>query len=775
MRVSSRVAAVTVAIAVVASSYSGISTANARTHVSLRSGTPVSLSAVSGWTDVRANIAASAIAFDATRNKIIAAIPSSVAAYGNDIVEIDPSTGALGRSLFVGSSPSSVSLSADGTTAYVALSKSTRVVRVDLTTFTVASSFSIGTTGFLGPKYPVQVAIVPGDNNAVVVASHDTVSSFADFAVYDNGIVRPNHDAYPGTFVGTFTFGPDAATIYGYNSESTEYDLSTWHLDAQGLTLISDFSGLISGFQTSIKYASPYVFASSGEIVNPGTNQLVTTLPSSGDAVAPSPGTNRAYYIAATKLKEFRLDTFALVSSKNLQVTGSGGPTSLVQTTVGLAAVIGGELHLIGQGIGPAAAITQAALPDHVAGLNQISLNYPVAGMINDGLRHHLIASIPSFAFVHPNEVVELDPSTGVVGRHLYVGNDPDLLALSDDASQLYVGQARTNSVVQISLGSFQIVRQFSLGSDPFSGPFYAGSMVVQPGHPNTIAVTRVVSGFPVPDWGEITVYDSGVQRQNGIGVTPQYSDIIAFGQDPNVLYTVDRGTSTLPMTVMSLDAQGLHVVNSANDVGGAIAGVVGTTVYAACGTIDGNSLDPLGGFAGCIDALDVRNDRAYGFDANSGDLTEYQISTSRNVATFHSGLSLSGRLVPTDVGFATLDQFDGSMSLFVQQALHVPVSWSAADNARIQQLSTYLGQTPAQTQQTGVALLAFFTGLIQAPSLTPRTPTPVGSAATITSVWNTANLPLLRSVEWQYMTSDSDATRLSFYVLSFLLGLQGH
>ena len=54
---------------------------------------------------------------------------------GNELVEIDPVNGALGRHVLVGSDPGRVVVTDDGSMAYVALRGANQIVRVDLATF----------------------------------------------------------------------------------------------------------------------------------------------------------------------------------------------------------------------------------------------------------------------------------------------------------------------------------------------------------------------------------------------------------------------------------------------------------------------------------------------------------------------------------------------------------------------------------------------------------------------------------------------------------------
>ena len=60
---------------------------------------------VSEWTDLKLSIQAADMLWDPTRNVILASINPSVIGFGNQVVEIDPSTGSVGRQVPVGANP----------------------------------------------------------------------------------------------------------------------------------------------------------------------------------------------------------------------------------------------------------------------------------------------------------------------------------------------------------------------------------------------------------------------------------------------------------------------------------------------------------------------------------------------------------------------------------------------------------------------------------------------------------------------------------------------
>src|SRR5690242_4126534 len=61
------------------------------------------------------------VVFDRNTAKFYASVPSTGGAMGNSIAKIDPATGQVENSVFVGSEPGKLALSDDGHTLYVSL------------------------------------------------------------------------------------------------------------------------------------------------------------------------------------------------------------------------------------------------------------------------------------------------------------------------------------------------------------------------------------------------------------------------------------------------------------------------------------------------------------------------------------------------------------------------------------------------------------------------------------------------------------------------------
>jgi len=276
-------------------------------------------------------LAAKDLVYDDATGKIYASIPSRAGAIGNTLTAIDPNTGALGASIFVGSEPGKLAISHDGEFIYVALDGAAAVRRVDLASQTAGLQFALGNDPSYGPLFAEDIAVSP--NNPYTIAASLRRSGVSPrhggVAIYDDGVKRLLQTA-SHTGANVIEFSHTEATLYGYNNETTEYGFRTMWVDASGVVVGRVDRDLISGFYQNFVVEGGLVFATSGRVVEPiepsllGTFSGVTTNP-----VAADEAIRRAFFVtgsdsATTKtVQAFDQQTYQLVGSFN--VSNAGG------------------------------------------------------------------------------------------------------------------------------------------------------------------------------------------------------------------------------------------------------------------------------------------------------------------------------------------------------------------------------------------------------------------------------------------------------------------
>ncbi|HET8670141.1 MAG TPA: hypothetical protein VFM05_05775, partial [Candidatus Saccharimonadales bacterium] len=260
-------------------------------------------------------------------------VPSSVGSGGNSIKTINPATGAVDSSVFVGSEPDKLAISDDGQSLYVNLDGAFSIRRFDASTQTPGLEFSVGQDNFFGRYAISDLAVAPGNPNLVAVARHHLGVSppQAGVAVFDNGVQRPNTG--PGHSEGSdfLAFSASASTLYGAGFSSS---LKTLTVDASGVSVSSSSQ---FGFGR-IKFSNNLIFTSGGQIINPVSNTLLGTITgAASDAFVPDTSAGRVYFVTQDPfssnnliLRAFSIDTFLQVGS--LTIPGvTGQPTSLVR------------------------------------------------------------------------------------------------------------------------------------------------------------------------------------------------------------------------------------------------------------------------------------------------------------------------------------------------------------------------------------------------------------------------------------------------------------
>jgi uncharacterized repeat protein (TIGR01451 family) len=139
---------------------------------------------------------------------------------------------------------------------------------------------------------------------------------------------------------------------------------------------------------------------------------------------------------------------------------------------------------------------------------NSMALN-PVNGL--------LYVSVPGSAGPpYGNSVVPVDPATGALGTPIYVGSEPDKLAISSDGTTLWVGLDAASAVREVNLTNGNAGFQFSLNTGGYDYPPVVHAIAVLPGTTNSIVVASESNGFSLYE-DLLTIYDSGVARANTI------------------------------------------------------------------------------------------------------------------------------------------------------------------------------------------------------------------------------------------------------------------
>jgi sugar lactone lactonase YvrE len=564
------------------------------------------------------------LVYSASTGKLYASIPSSGGSSGNSIAAIDPTTGVIGSSTFIGSEPNKLALSDDGHSLYVSLAGASAIRRFDVLANTPGLQFSLGQDPFFGRFSVNDLAVAPGNPDLLAVVRRQN----AGVAVFDNGVRRPNVGPAFSGGSNFLAFSASASKLYGTGFSN---GLETMTIDASGVTVSSN-STLAAGAR--IKFSNGLIFSSLGHVVNPDSNTLLGTFFLSNSffnfnstCFVPDASNGRAYYLTpgpsseTLTLKAFDINTFVLLGSLN--ITGvNGSPTSLVRWgSNGLAfGTDSNQLFIIQTSLIPSAEAipTPTPTPSPVpspspspaaAFVREIGLS--TNNLIYSQATQKLYASVPSNEGSTGNSVAEIDPVLGSISNQTFVGSEPTQLAQADDGQTLYVGLDGAASIRSYNILSHTAGAQFSVGRDNSFGPYSFSDIAVSPGNPSVVAVARQFRGISPSEAG-VAIFDGGVQRvKTGPGHIDG-SDFLAFAS-PSLLY----GNNFHGISTMTVDSPGVTVTGTTNFSTETSLTLDNNLLYGSSGQVLNPSTGelvgtfPVGFFASIL-AVDSANSRVF-------------------------------------------------------------------------------------------------------------------------------------------------------------------
>jgi trimeric autotransporter adhesin len=272
------------------------------------------------------------IVYNAVDGLIYASIAGSGGeGLGNTIAGIDPTSGVIIKTIFVGSEPTRMALSSDGTQLFVGLNGAGAVRQVNLTTATAGVQFSLGGgPGVYNPPYTAEgLAVLPGQPNSVAVYGSNGIVT-----IFDSGVARAKTSTGLSVYFdqnsGSLSFGSSASALY-LNSQSTSANLYALTIDATGVT---GATLLGNGGGNSIQYDNNRLYISSGVVLSASSGSQLgqfSTASTSGNPSTPVAAVGpvvsdstlgRAWVVNSNQILAFDETTFNPTGS--IPVTGVG-------------------------------------------------------------------------------------------------------------------------------------------------------------------------------------------------------------------------------------------------------------------------------------------------------------------------------------------------------------------------------------------------------------------------------------------------------------------
>lgn len=262
---------------------------------------------------------ASDIAWSATQGKLYAVTTSFSSLSPSSLLEIDPTSATVTRSVSLGGSPTVLSVSDDGLYAYVGFSDQSLVKRIALTSMTVDLSIALPNDPIYGPTYAGYLLAMPGASRSMAVSLYTLAQGVTDWDsrgtfLYDDATARPNTFLAPDTStrVMSLSWGADSSTLYAY--DGNQWRLFTATTSSSGLSLSNTATVRLPS--VDLDYLNGLLYSGDGSVIDPSTGAVVAQFLDHNSVLGGPIGAvdatvGRAYFFYQEELTPAPLWTFA--------------------------------------------------------------------------------------------------------------------------------------------------------------------------------------------------------------------------------------------------------------------------------------------------------------------------------------------------------------------------------------------------------------------------------------------------------------------------------
>lgn len=283
------------------------------------------------------SLKANDVAWDPYQRKIYVSVPSVSSVNPNSVTAIDPVSGQVTGSTWVGSEPDRIGVSDDGQFLYVALRGASSVERLTLPDLTPELSIALGRDPSYGAYYALDLQVAPGSPRALAVSlfTSGSLSASGGLVVFDDGTPRPTKAGSTGSWYpySSLQWGTTASELYAANS-SYGYDLYEFAVDATGVVLRDTYR---DAFSSSVQFrfdaGTCLVYGDDGRVVDPATGSQIGTYPVTNayyNHVVPDASLGSAFFVrgepygsANATLSVYDLTHFYLTSSSTIAFVGA--------------------------------------------------------------------------------------------------------------------------------------------------------------------------------------------------------------------------------------------------------------------------------------------------------------------------------------------------------------------------------------------------------------------------------------------------------------------
>lgn len=422
-------------------------------------------------------LAATAMAYDATHAQLIVTVADPA---GATLQALDPVTLATRWTLAAPATATRISVSDDGSTAYLALPDLGAVWQVDLANQVAVRSIQVGdrTQG----EGPISISVRPGHAGTVAVAVSrvDQPQGFLRAVVYDDGIMRTKTTGANGGYAVSDALSElaftDADHVVGLDAQSTGCALNRLTLQADGLQpalRAAPFPWYRTCDDDVLVAGSGHLVTGHGDEIDPTTLARVRTWPNGTQDGANVHQRGGGFLDAATgtwvhvvaggftgpdssatsrvAVEEFESTRFTLRRSAvspamdpalrdpesryRMATSGSHVAFTVRDPDTGIVTIHAADLATV-PALGHA---TFAATAASGTGVSGVALTIPAVAMAADKAGHRLVLLLDAGIGPDGNALAVVNPDTGAVETMIPLADEPRDVKVSQTGSIAYV------------------------------------------------------------------------------------------------------------------------------------------------------------------------------------------------------------------------------------------------------------------------------------------------------------------------------------------------
>jgi len=557
---------------------------------------------------VKSKLLVTAIAFDATRNQLIAGavLKNNTTA----VVGLNPVDLSAIWTIATTSPATVLAVSDDGSMLYAGLFFESAIQQIDLATHTSVRTFAVADPGSGLGAFDLSVRPGSPDTVAAAIGSVILIPTSGLPFLFVQGVKQPTA-GFPDGPSSRVAF-LDASTLVTLDTETTGSDLQKFSVADDGLTYESFLPRMCCG--KHVRVVNGRIFLSSGAFVDPtlkfikmvgndcqdpklflpGTNSVVTFCAADSGYHPTADVTVREYDADRGYLKrKFRVDETipgvdppfgVLADVVDAVPTGPSSFAVLVADDfTGATALLSYDLSAIAP-LQPRTLVAQTSTTGNVSA---VSIQLPFYSYAYDPSADRIVATVQALMGPQGSSLAIIRPSDGTVERFVPLSSDPREVWVSPTGSIAYVDLPFEHAIQQVDVSTGALGTKIDIELSPTS-------IAANPDDPQTIAVAVgggvaiFRNGVYMAPVGPSTVFPGGC-------VPPTTK--VAF-ISPGELLGFDVPAGSASIQHFSFDASGLHPVSAKCYVLDSSATVGFGYVYSPYSLVDIHTDTKVGTFA---------------------------------------------------------------------------------------------------------------------------------------------------------------------------------